>query len=85
MKRHRLANDDKAFVRGQLAQGLRSLGMDEATIEATLNTGSVPLPVDVTRRIARMDEYADGGCTIDLVRRAFGDWIAYKAGVRQEE
>lgn len=83
MKRHRLANEDKAFVRAQLAQGLRSLGMDEATIEATLNTGSVPLPVDVARRIARMDEYADGGCTIDLVRRAFGDWIAYKAGVRE--
>ena len=26
----RLTNEDKAFVRAQLAQGLRSLGMDEA-------------------------------------------------------
>lgn len=80
----RLTNEDKAFVRAQLAQGLRSLGMDDATIEATMTTGSVPLPVDVGRRIARMEDYADG-CTIDLVRRAFGDWIAYKAGVRKEE
>lgn len=81
----RLANEDKAFVRAQLAQGLRSLGMDADTIAATMITGSVPLPVDVARRIARMEEYERDGCTIELVRRAFGDWIAYKAGVRQEE
>lgn len=84
MKRHRLTNEQKNYVARQLSQGLSALNLTPAEIAAVMTAGSVPLPVDIGRRIARMDEYQERGICIWQVQRALGEWIMYKAGVRSD-
>lgn len=83
MKRHRLTNEQKNYVARQLAFGLKCLGMPDDLVSLTMSVGSVQLPVDIGRRIARSPHYEETGeVGIEDVKRALAEWIAYKAGVR---
>lgn len=83
MKRHRLTNRQKDWVRDSLTFSFERLGCTHAEATAIVTTGSVPMFIDVSRRVARSPEYAERReVTFPAFARAFADWCAYKAGVR---
>ena len=95
MAKPRMTNDHKMWVRDALINVLSNekhpmLSHDDAV--AAVTTGSVPMYVDVCRRIVKncpfyaqhhAMETADDW--ISETAKAFGEWIAYKAGVRKDE
>lgn len=95
MAKPRMTNDHKTWVRDALINVLSNekhpmLSHDDAV--AAVTTGSVPMYVDVCRRIVKnCPFYAEHHAMetsddwITETAKAFGEWIAYKAGVRKDE
>lgn len=81
----RLTNDQRAKVRGTLAQYLVNMGLDEPTAVAAVTRGSPSMADAIGRRIARGPGYAvTREVTPAMFNLAFAEWIAYKCGVRDE-
>ena len=84
-KKVRLTNEDRAKVRGTLAQYLVNMGLDEDTAVAAVTHGSPSMADAVGRRIARGPGYAvTREVTPAMFNLAFAEWIAYKCGIRDE-
>lgn len=85
-KKVRLTNEDRAKVRGTLAQYLVNMGLDEDTAVAAVTHGSPSMADAVGRRIARGPGYAvTREVTPAMFNLAFAEWIAYKCGLRDED
>lgn len=95
MAKPRMTNEHKAWVRDALVSVLSNgnhpmMSHDDAVTVVTI--GSIPMYVDVCRRIVKnCPSYAERHVMetpddwITETAKAFGEWIAYKAGVRKEE
>lgn len=84
MAKPRFSNADKQWLHDSLVLSLQKavlLSKEEA--EAVVEATSTPMYIDVGRRIVRNTDYASTkNFTEDDVRRAVGEWLMYKAGVR---
>jgi hypothetical protein len=84
-KKVRLTNEDRAKVRGTLAQYLVNMGLDEDTAVAAVTHGPPSMADAIGRRIARGPGYAaTREVTPAMFNLAFAEWIAYKCGIRDE-
>lgn len=83
--KHRLTKDQRAKVRGTLAQYLVRMGLDEDTAVRAVTNGSPCMADAVGRRIANGHGYADTrDITPEMFNLAVAEWIAYKCGIREE-
>lgn len=84
MSKPRFSNQDKQWLRDSLVASLKkALLLTEEEATATVEATSTPMYIDVARRIVRNTDYANTkNFTEDDVRRAVGEWLMYKAGVR---
>ena len=83
--KNRLTKDQRAKVRGTLAQYLVNMGLDESTAVAAVTRGSPSMADAVGRRIARGPGYAvTREVTPAMFNLAFAEWVAYKCGIREE-
>lgn len=84
MSKPRFSNQDKQWLRDSLVASLKkALLLTEEEAVATVEATSTPMYIDVARRIVRNTDYATTkDFTEDDVRRAVGEWLMYKAGVR---
>ena len=94
MAKPRMTNEHKNWLRDNLIRNMEhTFRMSHEDAVAAVTGGSVPMFVDISRRIVRNNpQYAsthslgtDPEDWFNAVRKAFGEWIAYKAGVRHDE
>ena len=94
MAKPRMTNEHKNWLRDNLVNNMEhTFKMSHDTAVAAVTGGSVPMFVDIARRMVRnTPQYAtthsfgpEAQDWFDAVRKAFGEWIAYKAGVRPED
>lgn len=93
MARPRMTNDHKAWVRDTLVNSMKKFfRMSEEDAVAAVTGGSTPMFVDVCRRIVKnCPFYAEHHAMetqedwFNETAKAWGEWIAYKAGVRHED
>ena len=84
--KHRLTKDQRAKVRGTLAQYLVRMGLDEDTAVRAVTNGSPCMADAVGRRIANGPGYSQlREVTPDMFNLAVAEWIAYKCGIRDED
>lgn len=95
MAKPRMTNDHKTWVRDTLIHILSTgkyptMSHDDAV--AAVTTGSVPMYVDVCRRIVKNCPFYAEHHRMEVsedwfaqTAKAFGEWVLYKAGVRKEE
>jgi hypothetical protein len=84
-KRVRLSNDQRARVRGSLAAYLCKMGLDQEKAVAAVCAGSPAMFEQVARTIARGRHFRETReVTPDAFNLAFAEWIARKAGVRDD-
>lgn len=92
MARPRMLNDHKTWVRDTLVNSMKKFfRMSEEDAVAAVTGGSTPMFVDVCRRIVKnCPFYAEHHAMetqedwFNETAKAWGEWIAYKAGVRHE-
>lgn len=84
MAKPRLSNQDKQWLHDSLVESLmKAVLLTKEEAEAVVEATSTPMYIDVARRIVRNTDYANTkNFTEDDVRRAVGEWLMYKAGVR---
>ena len=83
--RRRLTNAQRASVRDTLVRNLREMGLSDEAAVAAVTNGHPSMYEQVARRIARTPEYDETSeVTLELLKRAFAEYVAYKAGYRAE-
>ena len=84
--KHRLTKEQRAKVRGTLVKWLHDCaGLDLDTATRAVTHGSPCMADAIGRRIANGPGYAETReITPEMFNLAFGGWIAYKCGLRDE-
>lgn len=92
MAKPRMTNEHKTWVRDTLVNSMKKFfrASEEDAVEAVTG-GSVPMYVDVCRRIVKNNPFYAEHHRMETpddwfteTAKAWGEWILYKAGVRKE-